>query len=227
MFCNPGPLSVQSKVTCVCTHLHRGNRPTSAPGSVTVWLEKLKAGDPAGAEQLWQGYFRRLVGLARGRLGGLPRAEADEEDVALSAFGSFFRAVEKGRFPRLDDRDDLWQVLVMLAARKAARRFRNAYTKKRDERAVRHALALTGDEQSQMAEVIGREPTPEFAAQVADELRRLLDKLGDDELRAVAVAKMEGYSRAEIADRLGVKERTITRRVKVIRALLKDEEGVA
>jgi DNA-directed RNA polymerase specialized sigma24 family protein len=199
----------------------------SAPGSVTVWIEKLKAGDPAGAEQLWQGYFRRLVGLARGRLGGLPRAAADEEDVALSAFGSFFQAVEKGRFPRLDDRDDLWQVLVMLTARKANRLVRKAGTKKRGGGAVRNASALTGDEEAELAEVIGREPTPEFAAQVADELRRLLDKLGDDELRAVAVAKMEGYSRAEIADRLGASERAVTRRVRVIRALLKDEEGVA
>src|SRR5262249_15219134 len=32
---------------------------------------------------------------------------ADQEDVALSAFDSFYRAAEQGRFPRLHDRDDL------------------------------------------------------------------------------------------------------------------------
>ena len=44
---------------------------------------------------------------------------ADEEDVALSAFKSFVRAVQEDRFLKLDDRDDLWQILVMLTLRKA------------------------------------------------------------------------------------------------------------
>ena len=79
-----------------------------APGSVTAWIEQLKAGDAAAAAPLWQGYFRRLVGLARQRLGAAPRGAADEEDVALSAFASFCRAAAQGRFPRLDDRDHLW-----------------------------------------------------------------------------------------------------------------------
>jgi hypothetical protein len=50
--------------------------------------------------------------------GNRPRA-ADEEDVALSAFHSFCRDAEAGRFPELGDRKDLWQILVMLTARKA------------------------------------------------------------------------------------------------------------
>src|SRR5262245_28813364 len=88
--------------------------PMPSPGSVTIWLSQLKAGDTAAAQHLWQGYYRRLVGLARQRLQGRPRAVADEEDVALSAFDSFCQGVERGRFPQLDDRDDLWQLLVVL-----------------------------------------------------------------------------------------------------------------
>src|SRR6266849_6085654 len=89
-------------------------------GSVTLYLRQLQSGDRAALRQLWQGYFARLVGLARQRLRGAPRQAADEEDVALSAFDSFQRGVEQGRFPRLDDSDDLWQVLVVLTVRKAA-----------------------------------------------------------------------------------------------------------
>ena len=48
----------------------------STPGSVTAWIEQLKAGDSAAAAPLWQGYFRRLVGLARQRLGAAPRRAA-------------------------------------------------------------------------------------------------------------------------------------------------------
>src|SRR5271157_2479085 len=88
-------------------------------GSVTRWLGDLKAGDPDAAQRLWERYFAELVRLARARLGGVSRAAADEEDVALSAFESFCAAVSDGRFPRLEDRDDLWRVLVTVAERKA------------------------------------------------------------------------------------------------------------
>jgi hypothetical protein len=53
--------------------------------------------------------------LARARLRNTPRRIADEEDVAPSAFDSFCRAARAGRFPRLDDRHDLWQILVLIA----------------------------------------------------------------------------------------------------------------
>src|ERR1700751_1878035 len=91
----------------------------SPPGSVTLWLDGLRKGGSVAARKLWEGYFHRLVELARKRLGALPRAAADEEDVALSAFDSFCQGAAQGRFPRLNDRDDLWQVLFLLTQRKA------------------------------------------------------------------------------------------------------------
>jgi hypothetical protein len=165
----------------------------SAPGSITVWIDHLKAGDPEAAERLWVAYFGRLVGLARQKLRGQPRAAADEEDVALSAFDSFFRGAEQGRFPRLADRDDLWQLLVMLTARKVCRVVQHERRLKRGGGNVRHTSALP---EEQLAAVVGSEPTAEFAAQLAEEYRRLLTALPDAELRAVAVAKMEGWGTA-------------------------------
>src|SRR4051794_14027889 len=91
----------------------------SSEGSVTHWIARLKAGDHAAAQPLWEGYCRRLAALARARLRAAPRRAADEEDVALSAFDSFCRRAERGQFPRLADRDDLWQLLVVITERKA------------------------------------------------------------------------------------------------------------
>src|SRR5436309_4711052 len=91
----------------------------SSAESITTWINQFKGGDAAAAQKLWESYFRRLVGLARKKLQGTPRRAADEEDVALSAFDSFCRGAEQGRFPRLTDRDDLWRLLVTITARKA------------------------------------------------------------------------------------------------------------
>ena len=89
-------------------------------GSVTALIEHLRADDHEAAQPLWERYYPRLVGLARERLRGTPRRAADEEDVALSAFDSFCRGVEQGRFPDLKDRDGLWALLVLITVRKAA-----------------------------------------------------------------------------------------------------------
>jgi ECF sigma factor len=37
---------------------------------------------------------------------------ADEEDVVQNAFHSFFQGLARGRFPQLNDRDNLWRLLV-------------------------------------------------------------------------------------------------------------------
>jgi DNA-directed RNA polymerase specialized sigma24 family protein len=194
--------------------------PPEGGGSVTHWLGQLRSGDPAAAGPLWERYFRRLVELARQRLRGRPPRAADEEDVALSAFASFCRGAREGRFPRLDDRDGLWRLLVVLTARKAAHLVRDEGRHKRGG-----ASAPAAGEDAVLGQVVGREPTPEFAAQVADECRRLLGRLGDPRLVAVAVCKMEGYTHAEVCDRLGCAPRTLDRKLQLIRSVWQEELG--
>ena len=185
-------------------------------GSVTRWISLLKDGDRAAAELLWQAYFRRLVTLARSRLRGTSRRAADEEDVALAAFDSFYRRAERGQFPDLKDRDDLWRLLFVLTVRKAvdvARR--EAREPGRDD----PGWSPAGRAEFNIDQVLGTEPTPEFAALVADECQRLLDLLGDDVLRSVAVWKMEGETNKEIAARLVCDVTTVERKLRLIRGL--------
>ena len=104
--------------------------------SVSLWIDQLKAGDRDATEKLWERYFRRLMGLARKRLENRPRLGADAEDVALSAFDSFFRGAEAGKFPKLQNRDDLWHLLVKITARKSQRLIRDESCQKRGGNAV-------------------------------------------------------------------------------------------
>jgi DNA-directed RNA polymerase specialized sigma24 family protein len=191
-------------------------------GSVTQWLGQAQNGDQAAAQQLWQRYFGRLVGLARVKLRGASAAMADAEDVALSAFDSFYRGVEQGRFPQLQDRDNLWSLLVVITARKAWKLKQEAGRQKRGGGRAEGEAGATSDHTA-LEEVIGREPSPAFAAQVAEECQRLLDALEDDLSRAIALGKMEGYTNAEIAGKLDCALRTVERKLSLIRGLWEKE----
>jgi DNA-directed RNA polymerase specialized sigma24 family protein len=197
----------------------------SSPGSVTYWITELKAGDRAATQPLWENYFRRLVARARQKLAGVPRRAADEEDVALSAFGSFCRAAEQGRFPQLHDRHDLWQLLVVITDRKAGALAKSERRQKRGGGKVVNEAGLQGPhgDRSSLAEIMSQEPSPEFAAQVAEECRRLFGLLDDAELQRIAVARMEGYTVDEIAEQLGVVPRTVKRRLQLIRQIWEQE----
>ena len=196
---------------------------TSPEESVTHWLCQLQTGDEAAAQQLWERYFRRLVGLARARLRTHPRRAADEEDVALSVFNCLCEGVAQGRFPRLDDRDDLWRLLITLTERKAYNLARDERRLKRGGGAVFTAGALNQSSTDEWHHVAGREPTPAFAAEVGEAYQRLLDSLADPELQSIAVWRMEGETVKEIAVRLGCALATVERRLRLIRQIWESE----
>jgi DNA-directed RNA polymerase specialized sigma24 family protein len=201
----------------------------SADDSVTQWIQQLKAGDRAGVQQLWERFFRRLIGLARKKLQGAPKRLADEEDVALSAFDSFCRGAEQGRFPQLQDRDNLWPLLVVITARKAHDLVQHQQRKKRGGGNVVGESGLAGPDGAAggIQQLLGQEPTPEFAAEVAEECDRLLRLLDDEQMRAVAVWKMEGYTNEEIAARLDCVSRTVERKLRAIRSIWEHQGGRA
>lgn len=201
--------------------------PDESVASVTQWIHQLREGDPAAAQPLWERYIRRLLGVAREKLGPLRRqAAVDAEDVALSAFADFCSGVAQDRFPRLNDRDDLWPLLMVITARKATRKVRDAFRQKRDARLEVGESKLTGADQQGEAgfdQVEGQDPTPEFVAQMAEELKRLLDLLGDEELKKLAEDKMHGYTTPELATRFRCAEATIRRRLALIREIWGEE----
>jgi DNA-directed RNA polymerase specialized sigma24 family protein len=198
-------------------------------GSVTHWLRRLGNGDPAAALPLWECSIDRLVRLACQKLHSAARRAADEEDVALSAFDSFCRGAARGRFPQVRDRNNLWRVLVLITARKAVDAVRYERRQKRGGGRVVVDTAPPGAADSAaddpIDQVLGREPTPAFAAQVAEEYRQLLDRLGDGELRQIAIWKMEGYTNAEIAAKIDCAVPTVERRMRLIRKTWEQEGG--
>lgn len=197
--------------------------------SITGWLEDLRAGDPIAVESLWRRFYADLVRHARQTLGATPRRAYDEEDVATSAFASFCDAVDRGRFPNLQDRDGLWGLLLTITERKAVDYIEREFRQKRGGGKVRGESAVgdggncSGCRGFDGLPAVGQ-PSPELAAMMKEELDRLLTKLDDPALQQVAICKMEGYTNGEIATEIGRSLATVERRLNLIRQIWSDEE---
>jgi RNA polymerase sigma factor (sigma-70 family) len=193
----------------------------SPEGSVTRWIAELALDDADKAqEELWKRYFRRLVGLARVRLGDSPRGAADEEDVAINALCSFFGGAADGRFPHLKDRESLWPLLAKITSHKAIDQRRRLSSKKQGGGHVRGDSAIfpaDGPSGVWSDALLEEELRPDYLVAMSEECQRLMDRLPDDRMREIARLRLEGHTNAEIAQMLGVVERTVERKVGMIR----------
>jgi DNA-directed RNA polymerase specialized sigma24 family protein len=201
---------------------------SSADQPISVWIERLKAGDRTAAQEIWNAYMDRLVRRARKHLSGARRRVADEEDVALSTFDAFCRNAERGRFPQVTNRSDLWNVLAVIAKHKAIDLRRHEGRPKRGGGHVRGESVFDNVADAKelgrgLEQIADSEPTPELAILMADESSSLLDSL-DPKLRKVAVWSMKGWSKERIAARLDVCVRTVERRLLMIRGLWEARE---
>jgi len=192
-----------------------------ADESPTQWVERLRCGHDEAAQKLWQEYFQQLVRLARMRMQTTARRAADEEDVALSAFHSFCRGIENGRYPQIANRDDLWRLLVTITLNKVLHAVRDAGRQKRG--GGWKLVDLADKDGVLLEELVGREPTPEFAAEVAETLGRLMGLLDNDLLRALARDNLAGYTQQEMAERNGVSVPTVQRKLKLVREIWQRE----
>jgi RNA polymerase sigma factor (sigma-70 family) len=182
-------------------------------------VNRWQAGDEFAARILVDRYMARLTALARANLSRRLARRLDPEDIVLSAWRSFFVATRGGRIEVPAD-DELWPLLLTLTLRKLRRQVARHEADKRS----------VNDEGSDplgpaWIEVVSRDPTPEEAALAADQLESLLQDLSDSD-REIVVHRLQGWTNPEIAERLGVSERTIGRAIQRIRehaAVLLDE----
>lgn len=190
--------------------------------SVTAWLDQLKNGQPEYAQPLWERFYSKMVRIAKARLGAIGRQVVDEEDVASIAFTEFCSGVDRGIFPKLDDRNDLWRILLRIVDRKAIDQIRYLTAEKRGGGRVQTESAIgraNGDQGNWGAgQIADAEPTPDFSAAVSDEVQRLLSLLDADE-RVIAIAKMQGHMNREISEQHGFSQRTVERKVALIKKI--------
>jgi RNA polymerase sigma factor (sigma-70 family) len=188
-------------------------------GTSAELLRRCRDGDEDAAEEIFRRYVERLTRLARSRLSPRLAGRTDPEDVVLSAWRSFFVGARAGRFS-LGRSGDLWRLLVSITMHKLYRQARR-HTAERRCVAVEQSLERTAEE---WLPADGREPTPDEAITLADELEAVLSRL-DACGRRVLELRLQGESLATIAADTGCSERTVRRLLAQIRELLAGRLG--
>lgn len=196
---------------------------------VTLWIEQLAIADQDAARNLWDHFCQRLMVFARSRMSPATRRIYDEEDAAASAFRSLCRGIEAQRFPDVGDRGNLWALLVVITSRKISNQYRFEHQQRRN---VEHTLSESmlqprdASNINVLESLPSHEPTPAFAAEVADMSEYLLAQLPEADLKQLVLLKLEGHTNEDVAERMKVTRRTVQRKLERIRRLWLDSSDL-
>ena len=173
-------------------------------------LAAWRQGDEHAAQVLVRRYMTRLTALARVRLSRKIARRLDSEDIVMSAWRSFFAAAGKNQVAVPSD-DDLWPLLVTMTIRKLSRQVARNSAARRTVSAETEIPTV-----SDWPDVVSRDPTPDDAAMVADEIENLMAGLSSLE-RDILTRRLQGDRYAGIANTVGCSERTVRRALQRIR----------
>lgn len=188
--------------------------------AISVWIQDFKRGDETAAAVIWENYFPRIVRAARKRLDSLPRADRDEEDVAMSAMKSFMIRAREDKFETLNDSDELRKLLMTILVRKVMARQEYLFAQKRPDLRVSQQSPKDSDDNSSSIEIVlGQVPSEEVVTDFVDELERRLEELPDDDHREVVRLKLDGHTNKEIAEKFDTYEVRVERQLRKIRKI--------
>lgn len=176
--------------------------------SVSLLIQQLKEGDDAALARLYERYSAAAVARARRRFqqAGLP--QLDEDAVANDAFWGLHRAVRAGRTPNLENRRQFLALLATIVACKAVNEIKRARAGVRDVEREQ-----TGSVLMQLVEDDSTKPDQQAA--LHDCYDCFVQALPEP-LRPFAELYLAGLTHKQIADELGVVERTVERKIPLI-----------
>jgi RNA polymerase sigma-70 factor, ECF subfamily len=168
----------------------------------------LRDGDPAGAEELYARYARRMRALVASRLRGPVASRLSPDDIVQSVFRTLFEGVAERAYAAPEGRE-LWGLLCVLALNKVRERIAYHQAARRDVRRTGGSVDTVADDDAE-------------AQWLGVEVDDLLGRFRPSD-REVIYLRMTGYEVTEIADRTGRSLRTVERVLQKARTRLAEE----
>jgi RNA polymerase sigma factor (sigma-70 family) len=173
----------------------------------SLLMEQVRDGVPGAVQTMIDRYGQHLMRVIRRKLHQKIRTKFDSQDFCQAVWASFFALpAEKYTF---DKPEELLRFLVDLARNKVVEAVRQRMVAQKYN--VNREVSLTDQFQGGVADVLpGREPTPSTIAMAREEWENLLDRQSDRHRRILALLN-RGQTHREVAQELGVNEKTIQR----------------
>ena len=167
-------------------------------------LSRWKHGNEQAAACIVERYAIRLVAMVASKMNPRFCVAGDPDDVVQSAMGSFFAAARQNRI-QVSQSVSLWRLLATFTKRKMLRSIERQTTAKRGGSFER----LDFD---QVLENWSKDSQSNMPTTIDDLLDGIEDELPTD-LREVLNLSLLGETQRDIAERLGIAERTVRRRM--------------
>jgi len=190
------------------TAYKRGRRTETAQDSIYRLIEDLKRGDEQAALALWERYLPRLRAVANRTLSAVPRTAADQSDALQDAQLSFWKKAAAGNLPDDLNQNSLWGLLRVIVFRKALRQVRKG----------RVEVPEAAIPEFRIDDIFAQVSSADFDLHCEELLLKL-----DDSLRQIALLKLVNHKNKEIARLIGRSEKTVQRKLDLIRVLWNDE----
>lgn len=180
-------------------------------------VQGFRAGDQQIFQEFWNEYSPQLHKIAEKHLADKLRRRIGPEDVVQSACRTFFRRIQGGML-ELSDSESLWRLLCAITLTKVREQARFHLRRKRGLDQEIQAASAT-DSSSEGFPFTAPGPSPAALAEFADQLQNLLASL-DEEERQIVDLKLQEFTHEEVAQKLGLSERTVRRIFKRLQAKL-------
>lgn len=194
--------------------------------SVTDWITQLRNGHSSACDKLWPFYLQRLTAMISQKLEYSRTGVSDEEDVLIDTCEVCFRKIKEGVYPNVSSRHDLWRLLTKIATRKSIDQIRKS-RKGVDRLRTEATQTVYSNSSSFVVDHIdsfpGAEPTPEFAAMVADESRYRLSQVPEKMVEVVKF-RLKGFTLREIAEKTDLSLPTVQRYLSFVREAWSQDE---
>ena len=186
-------------------------------GSVSGWISQMRTGDPIAIGSLVTRYFGKLAQYANSKLRRGIRVTDDGEDIANSVLEIVTRCTSNGRYPNLQDRDDLWFLMIAIAQNKVIDSQRTELRRERKVASTHTMTDMLETYNMDLEKFLSNDEanSPLKLMEIVDCWEEQIKNLPDGS-REVARLKMDGYNNREISDKLGMLYRTVDRKVQLI-----------
>lgn len=182
----------------------------SVIGSVSQWIRGVRSGDEQSLAELHRRYWPRLVELAGKKMRGATLRDRDPEDIAQISFLAVYESIRHQRAPDLDNRHQFLAFMTHVIACKTVNELKHANAAKRGGGLVGslnalEALVERSDDSSPIESTMMKECYDHFVHSLPEKLIE------------IAELHLAGHSNREIAQAMGCVERTVERKLSLIR----------